>query len=359
MNRKTAFRTRAVMAGFLLSLSSSAALALDDNIRISNFFDENNQDAYWNQSSDTRQQAMFQNLVRDLGMATSASALGPGETLGVYGFEVGLDYRLQHVPRRTTTSTISDDLSKQISKADHWRTLDDDHRLSMGEAILLPTLRLRKGLPFSTEVGADMSWFSFSHQAALSFYARGAIHEGIWDKEWRAIPDVSFCLATTRFVGNEELDLSSLEWGMTLGWTFPVSGVRDSHVGTFSPFIGLGGLYITAVPTGPLPDETQRLVGVTGLRADVVDFADEEVATQLAQGEREVLYLDTLRPWKLSLGMRLTSGIFRWVAGLELAAGAPNDFIEGITSGGDIIDIAPPAGALSRARFTLGTGFVY
>lgn len=359
MNRTTAFWNHAKAAAFLLCLSSSSAWAIDDNIRISNFFDENNQDGYWNTSSGSTQQLMFQNLVRDLGMATSVSALGPGETLGVYGFEVGLDYRLQLVPRRTTTSGNQDDLAKQIAKADHWRTLDDDHRLSLGEAVLLPTLRLRKGLPFSTEVGADLSWFSFSHQAALSFYARGALHEGMWDKEWRAIPDVAFCLATTRFVGNEELDLSSLEWGMTFGWTFPVAGTRDSHVGTFSPFFGVGGLYLTAVPTGPLPEETSELVGVTGLRGDAVDYTEEERDQQLAAGNREVVFLDTLRPWKLSVGMRLTSGIFRWVAGLELTAGAPNDAINGLTQSGDSLDVAPPTGAVSRARFTLGTGFVY
>lgn len=334
------------IGALLTALTPSTGWAVDDNIRLSNLYVEDIPDAQWNVSSSEQRQLLFQNLSRDLGMAVSTQMLSPGETLGPYGFELGLDNRLFFVPTARRDTSESPEAQYTYDKADAWRVMDDDHRLTMGSAMLLPTLRLRKGLPYSTEVGVDLTWIGFSQQAAFSGYGRVAIHEGMWDRDMRMIPDVAFTLAGTRFLGNSELDLSVVEWNMTLGYTFPVAGVRDSYVGTFSPFVGLGAMFISSSPAGTLPGRVNDLVGVTGLRANEV--------LSPAEGQREVQFNQSFQPLKFNLGMRITSGLFRWVAGVEFTGGGAADpILVGST------DYGPKTGYFGRPRLTIGTGFVY
>lgn len=338
-----------LMSAGMMSLSlPSQALAVDDNIRLTNLYLEDNPDAQWNVSSSDQRQLLFQNLSRDLGMAVSTQMLSPGETLGAYGFELGLDNRLFVVPTTQRDPTDSPEAQYTYDRADAWRVMDDDHRLTLGSAMLLPTLRLRKGLPYSTEVGVDMTWIGFSQQAAFSGYGRIAINEGLWEKEMRLIPDVAFSLAGSRFMGNSQLDLSTFEWNLTMGYTFPVAGVRDSYVGTFSPFVGVGVLYITSSPAGSLPGRVNDLQGVTGLHSREVAEDPNDASV------RPVVFNGSFQPLKFNIGARITSGMFRWLAGVEFTGGGEADPITlGSTNYG------PETGFFGRPRLTIGTGFVY
>ncbi|MFM7201657.1 MAG: hypothetical protein ACKO6N_12785 [Myxococcota bacterium] len=328
----------------LAFLLPGSALAMDDNIRLANLYDESRPDAYWNINSDVSQQALLQNMARDLGMALSTQMVSPAETLGPYGFELGLDTRMLILPSTRVTNDSGDQAA--YDRADHWRVMDDDHRLTLANAVMLPTLRLRKGLPYSTEAGIDVTWFGFSQQAALSGYGRVAFHEGMWGTDLGYLPDVAFTLGASSMLGNTELGLSSWEWNLTAGWTLPVAGIRDSHVGNASLFFGVGRLRVTLVPETGLSDRLDELAGYTGSTGAVVSSPVE--------GQREVLYSDVLSPYKLNLGLRITSGMFRWAAGVEVLAGASNAPI----MLGDT-DLTPTVGVLSRPRLTFGTGFVY
>lgn len=338
--------TRALALAIGLGAFTPTAYAVDDNIRLSNLYDEDRPDAYWNVASSTDRQLLYQNLARDLGMAVSTQMLSPGETLGAYGFELGLDTKVMALPATQRAYNSESTEQYDYDRADHWRVMDDDHRITLGRALALPTLRMRKGLPFSSEVGIDVTWIGFSHQAAFSGYGRVALHEGMWEREMRWLPDIAFTLAGTRFLGNSELDLSLVEWNVTLGYTFPVSGVRDSYVGNVSPFIGMGAMYISSSPSGTLPGRVDDLVGVTGLRGNAVSTPED--------GAREVVFLESFQPWKFNMGIRVTSGMFRWVTGLEFTGAGLND---PITVGDK--DYSPESGVLNRARITIGTGFIY
>ncbi len=308
---------RRLLPLLLFAGACSSALASDDNIYLTNLYDENNTDYYWNVKSSEDRQDLFTALTRDLGIAISHKNLIPGETLGIYGFEVGLDTTIAFV----TTADMCDvdaaiaTCQYQEDRKDPWRVMDADHRLTFGNALLLPSLRIRKGLPFSTEAGLDLTYFSFSHQGALSGYFRGALHEGMWDQTWRIIPDVAFTIASTKFIGNEEFDLSILEWNLTLGWTVPVGGIKDSHVGTLSPFLGFGWMFITAVPfadTSDVDNVSDRLLALEGVTGRTSKTNTGET------GDRPVVLDPSFSPLKLSIGMRIASGRFRLIHGLEV-----------------------------------------
>ncbi len=323
----------------LLAGVCHSARGSDDNIYLTNLFDENNTDYYWNVKSSEDRQALFTSMSRELGIAISHKNLVPGETLGIYGFEVALDTTIAFV---STAEMCDVDASVptcqyKLDREDAWRVMDADHRLTFGNALLLPSLRIRKGLPFSTEAGLDLTYFSFSHQGALSGYVRGALHEGMWDGNWRILPDVGLTIGGTKFLGNDEFDLSVLEWHLTLGWTVPVGGIKDSHVGTLSPFLGLGWMYITSIPfagatpADNIPERLLVLEGVTGRNAKV---------TTGDTGERVVALDPSFSPLKLSIGLRIASGRVRLLNGMEVTYNASE-------------------GGFDPPTVTVGLGFIY
>lgn len=320
----------------LCLVTSGLVRASDDNILVSNLSDP---DGYWNVASSVDRSTLFRGLSRDLALAISHKNLAPGETLGVRGFEIGLDTTVAFVGStpRCDISVSGEYCQKEADRLDAWRVMDADHRLTFGNALVIPTLHVRKGLPFSTEVGMDLSYLMFSHQTAVSGFGRISPHEGIWDGTWRAIPDIAFTLAGTKFLGNEQLDLSMLEWNFTLGWTFPVGGVRDSYVGTFSPFVGMGQLLITSIPRDPLPAKLDNLQGLTALSSNEVVSVEGDAVRGV---ELDSLYNSIFHPWKFSLGMRVTSGVFRLVSLLEFSHNPDTDRFD-------------------RPSLTVGVGFIY
>ncbi len=325
-----------ILAGvFVFSWMVHPVFALDDNIHVSNLYDDSDPEAYWNVASSSDRQALFDTLSRDLGLALSHRNAAPGETLGIYGFELGIGTTIAAISSWKGCSLDDDALACQheYDLQDPWRVMDADHRLTYGNALVLPTLRIRKGLPFSSEAGVDLSWLSFSHQAALSGYGRFAFHEGMWKDVWRVIPDVSLTIAGTRFLGNEELSLTTLEWHGTAGWTFPVGGIIGSHVGTFSPFMGFGRVYITSIPRDPLPERLSGLEGITGRRSQ------EELEPQ--DGGRIIRYEPgLLNPWKVSVGLRTTGGEFKVTSLLEFTWNTETQ-------------------AFDRPAFSMDFGFIY
>lgn len=330
----------------LLSLALSGQARASDDIKVSNLFDDSTTGSYWNVASSEGRQSMFNSLSRDLGIAISHKQIAPGETLGLYGFEISLDTTvafLPVVPRCPADAGVAT-CQKEDDRKDAWRVMDADHRLTFGNALVMPTVRMRKGLPFSTEVGVDLTYIAFTHQTAFSGYGRVAVHEGMWERTWRVIPDVAFTVAGTRFLGNDELDLSVIEWNGTLGWTFPVGGVRDSYVGSFSPFVGAGMMYITSSPRDPLPEKLDGLNGQTGLRSRE-SLSDEA-------GARPVVYDPSFRPWKFNVGVRIASGDFRFVSQVEFARNnLSDDQKEQLASN--------ESGAFHRPTVSVGVGFVY
>jgi len=322
------------IAFLLVLLLPTDAGASDDNILISNLYKEGESDYYWNVTSSADRQRLFNTISRDLALAIGNKGVMPAETLGVNGFEIGLDTTITYVGTAERCSVESQITACQheYDRLDAWRVMDADHRLTFGNALVLPTLRLRKGLPFSTEAGLDLTYLSFSHQGALTGYGRVALHEGMWDRNWHVIPDVAVTLSGSRFLGNEELAVSMFEWATSFGWTFPVGGIRDSHLGTISPFLGTGVAFVTAVPKGPLPDKLEELEGRTGLRGKEV--------LEPEGGERKVVMDSLFRPWKVNVGTRITSGIYQMYV---VFATAYNPVVE----------------KFDGASVTVGMGFIY
>jgi len=201
--------------------------------------------------------AAYITVITELASAVANKPYHPAETLGASGFEFAID----------NTIGFNDTGFAGGSEVPSWRRVHEDETPFGG--LVIPAVTARKGLPFSFEVGASMGWHALSRQGLFSGFVRFAPLEGY--KPW---PDLSVHLGYSGYVGNNELELGVLDFGVTIGSTFavgPSKAVRSTQV---APWIDLSGLKVTAKPlfdtetmaelglvefTGSYSDEEQRI----------------------------------------------------------------------------------------------------
>src|SRR5262245_49853452 len=97
-----------------------------------------------NPDPNTRDQ-LFKQLVTELGVAIGPQFTSPSQTLGSLGFEVGL-------------STALTNIHQDASYWQYARRTDE----TVDGALAMTTLHIRKGLPASFELGANIGWLARS-----------------------------------------------------------------------------------------------------------------------------------------------------------------------------------------------------
>lgn len=310
----------ALLLPLALSLMPGTSQASNDNFRLSNMVQPD-----WEVYSDVQQAYLMETFSKELGSILSYKYTFSGDTTGFYGFDIGFEAHNAYVDtdRECPPDQPLCVQGTNHAKWDPWRVFDSDHRLTTGKLLMVPGLRIRKGLPLSLEVGSAFYFLPFSSQAAIQGFGRWAFHEGFDSGAYRAIPDMAVTLAYTQLLGNPELDMGILDWGFTFGYSVPAGGVTRSKVGEFSFFGGFGRSLITAVPDEQLPEELLCLQGYTGRQSKVESFADE--ATQSRCGPERVVYNGDFAPFKGSFGVRVHSERYELTVSTEFAGlGVPS-----------------------------------
>lgn len=228
--------------------------------------------------------AAYETVVRELGTAIANKPMAPAETLGLSGFSVALT---QHV-------SFLDAVAEGENNPAPWE------RVHQGEdpshVMWTPGVAVRKGLPLSLEVGANLSYVAFSRQAVLGGYGRWGLVEGY--RQW---PDVNIQLGYSSYIGNDELELGVMDGSMSIGYTLPFGRKVGINEGSFAPYGGVGVLWINAQPQ--LSAEDQQALGVRA----VSGFGGK------------ASYAEGFRPANLHLGFQLRSGDFQVLASTTIA----------------------------------------
>lgn len=130
--------------------------------------------------------------------------------------------------------------------------------------LLLPSLHVRKGLPWSLELGGRMAWVDKSHMAAGTLEGRWAITEG-----FRALPEVTLRVYGTHLFGAENFRLWGAGTDLSVGKRFAVGGMI-----TLAPYAGwnLGWTHATSQMIDFNPGRTEAEAEATPT-AQLVDTA--------------------------------------------------------------------------------------
>lgn len=218
--------------------------------------------------------ADYHQVLQELGTAISNKAMHGGETLGLYGFEVGLSNTIAFIDTRAEGGQPSP-----------WGRVHQDNEPA--NMLVIPRLDIRKGLPASIEVGASMGYLAQSRQTSLGGFVRAAPLEG-----YRDMPDVVLQVGYAGYVGNDQLELGTMDVSGTVGYTIPFGRIIGVNSASVAPYLGFGALKIHARPN--LPEEEQGELGI----GPVSGFSDSEH------------FSEDFSLWQLHGGFRITSGSF-------------------------------------------------
>ena len=171
-------------------------------------------------------QKAFAALAREYGMALGPRLMQPAETLGVNGFAFALQLGLTNVDENKS----------------HWQRAIQANQGSPASPETPSTLQtlqldLRKGLPFSVELGANLAWVMNSELLSFSGSAKIALHEGV-----RQFPlDGAVRVSVGRMVGSSELELTFVGLDVVVSHGFGVA--RSLNI---APYMAYSPLFIYA-----------------------------------------------------------------------------------------------------------------
>ena len=218
--------------------------------------------------------ADYHQVIRELGTAISSKPMHGGSTLGLYGFEVGLSNTIAFIDTRSEDGQPSP-----------WARVHEEG--TPNNMMVIPRIDIRKGLPASIEVGASMGYIAVSRQTSMAGFVRAAPLEG-----YRNMPDVVFQLGYAGYVGNDQLELGTMDLSGTVGYSFPFGRITGVNNASISPYLGGGLLRVHARPN--LEVDEQTALGI----AEVSGFSGSD------------FYAEDFAFWQIHGGFRINSGTF-------------------------------------------------
>jgi hypothetical protein len=190
-----------LIPGVLVGASRADALANDLQIP-----------ALGNPSTDPTAVQRFRMLSDELGMSLSSTTLEPARTVGSDGFDVALEVAVAFI--NTTT---------QLGGEGYWATAG-----AASSPLIIPAVHVRKGLPYSFEIGGRLMAITDSGMYAGQAEVKWAFIEG-----FRYLPDLSARAALTQLFSQEDLNLTTGAVDLTLGKEFGIAGLF-----TLAPYLG-------------------------------------------------------------------------------------------------------------------------
>lgn len=181
----------------------------------------------------TTNEPAFRALARDLGLVMAPKGLVTAETLGVAGFAIQIDQNI---------NTVN-------ANDEHWQlgNLNGDPNGTLN----VTQLHIRKGLPFSFELGGTFNVLWDSSLVAVGTELRWALHE---DYLW-PVPDLGVRAYANTVLGSPQLNLTNAGFDVVVSLPFGVGGVMN-----ITPFLGYNmnvvisaSRLIDATPNDPTP----------------------------------------------------------------------------------------------------------
>lgn len=211
-------------------------------------------------SVDPSADARFSAFMNELGVAITNWNLEPPETTGFAGFDFAFEYPV---------SLIND--SGTLNGKKYW-ALETD---APSGNLQMPGIHVRKGLPYSFEVGSKVNYITRSNMVATTVEAKWALNEG-----FLYFPDLGVRGFGTQLLGAREFNLTVAGLDIGIGKQIPINGQF-----TFTPYAGWSSVWVAAssnvVDFAPGKSEQQQFQGSNNASGT----ADQDVFTSLDLGK--------------------------------------------------------------------------
>jgi hypothetical protein len=164
---------------------------------------------------------LFDGLALDVAQALAPNLLAPAETLGWSGFFMGLEATLTVIDSDATWWRCGIEGNQGDhggnGACDSW----DGH---VDGALFVPAIHIRKGLPYSLELGLQIQYVANSEMVGIGGELRWAPFEGYRSGWMGYLPDVGLRFTGTYLMGSNELALGLLGADVSISYPFTISG---------------------------------------------------------------------------------------------------------------------------------------
>ncbi|AKF83259.1 hypothetical protein MFUL124B02_33745 [Myxococcus fulvus 124B02] len=247
-------------------VSGATAYADQNDLRISEFGDPT--------TANSSANADFQAFARIMGAAITSANLMPPETTGHSAWAINAELSVVSIPDSVRIPTENPE---------------------QPSTVLIPSFHVRKGLPFSLELGGRVGWVEKSSQVVATGEVKWAVNEGF---TW--LPDVGVRGHVTKLFGTRDLSLTVMGLDLGVGKQFPLGGM------------------VTLTPYGGLD------LGFVGATSSRIDFQPDRSYEESTGGNSRLALVGTAPYRKVSFGdnvnQRFYGGV-RFIGGvLQLGA---------------------------------------
>jgi hypothetical protein len=170
---------------------------------------------------DPRANANFRAFSRQFAAALTSVTLMPPETLGHAAFSVSAELSTVQL-QQDTVRIPTQRLNAGRSGIEGW--------------LLMPSLHVRKGLPWSLEMGARVAWIEKSAMVAGTGEVKWALNEG-----FAYLPDLGVRGHVTRLFNTKDFDLTAAGVDLGLGKQFAIGGMI-----TLTPYAGWNLVWVAS-----------------------------------------------------------------------------------------------------------------
>lgn len=207
-----------------------------------------------NPSYNAMANANFRAFSRRLAAAMSSVDLMPPETLGHSAFAITAELSV------ISMQNANGDLA---SAKTEFPTVGQ-----LQGALLMPSIHVRKGLPFSFELGARASWLEKSRMGAGTVELKWALNEG-----WKYIPDIGVRAYVTKLLNTRNFDVTTGGLDVGVGKQFAIAGMvtLTPYLGYNLGFTGATSSSVDFLPSRSLADSDQIQVPSEGKNFSVFD----------------------------------------------------------------------------------------
>ena len=220
--------------------------------------------------------------------AAIANTTNIPNTYGIQG--IGIDAQMSFSFIDTTVD-VEGELARNETPSS-WALMTPDE--SPSPHLWIPEVQLRKGLPFSFELGTKVSYIGGSKQGAYGVWGKFNPLEGS-----EKGPEVALQFGYSGLVGSDELSLGVRDISLTIGKSVPFGPYFESNTSHFIPFLSVGKL------------KTQSIILSNNQLQETLDL-DNYSSIHSNEGLEGVQVVNGPTPAFASIGMHFLSNDFRF-----------------------------------------------
>jgi len=250
--------------------------------------------------SDKTCQQGFHNLMRDYSYALAPKLLAPAETLGYSGFYIGLEGSL--TPLDNSAGYLKEGTVVQGSS----------------DAVLfVPALHIRKGLPWSFEIGGSINYMANTELVGIGGDLKWSLFEGFREGVFGGLPDVAVRTSVVRLLGSPDVDVTVIGLDGSISWAVALGGMV-----VLTPYAGYQHLWSLVFAESVIVGQSQQKLPAANTPQDEASYQfDKETLTR----HRPFVGLRFL--WEhLTLTPEFSMGVGDGAVATQISLGVGTDF---------------------------------